>query len=126
MKDNNLFKAASGLSGGIGWMHDTCGSLLGASLILGLKYGRGREEIDNVEKLISSGEKVGKIYKWFEKEFGTTKCREIRTIFSGGVYYNLIIPLQAELAEKAGVPDPCPKVIAKTAAKAAEMLLENA
>ena len=125
MKDNNLFKAASGLSGGIGWMHDTCGSLLGASLILGLKYGRGCEEIDNVEKLISSGEKVGKIYKWFEKEFGTTKCREIRTIFSGGVYYNLIIPMQAELAKEAGVLDPCPQLIAKTAAKAAEMLLEN-
>ena len=125
IKEDNLFKAASGLAGGIGWMHDTCGALLGASLMLGLKYGRGREEIDNVEKLMSSGDKVGKIYQWFEKEFGTTKCREIRTLFSGGIYYNLIIPGQAELAKEAGVLDPCPQLIAKTAAKTAEMLLEN-
>ena len=106
-------------------MHDTCGALTGASLMLGLKYGRGREEIDNVEKLMSSGDKVGKIYRWFEKEFGTTKCRGIRTLFSGGVYYNLIIPGQAELAKEAGVLDPCPQLTAKTAANAGEMLLEN-
>jgi len=70
MRDDNLFKAASGLCGGVGRMADVCGSLLGAALMLGTKYGRGREEIENLDKLMESLTPVGKLYKWFEKEYG--------------------------------------------------------
>ncbi len=122
MRDDNLFKAASGLSGGIGHMRDTCGALLGASLMLGLKYGRGREEIDNLEKLKSSFLPVAKLYKWFEKEFGSATCREIRTGFAGGVYYETDIPWQAELAEQAGLSEKCAELTGKATAKTAEML----
>ena len=124
MRDDNLFKAASGLAGGIGRMRDTCGALLGASLMLGTKYGRGREEIDNMEKLNSSFVPVGKLYKWFEKEFGSAKCLDIRTRFAGGVYYDANVPWQAELAEEAGLPEKCAELAGKTAAKTAEMLWE--
>jgi C_GCAxxG_C_C family probable redox protein len=122
MRDDNLFKAASGLAGGVGGMHDVCGSLLGASLMLSLKYGRGREEIDNLERLISSGEAVGKLYKWFEKEFGSATCREIRTRFAGGVYYDRNVPWQAELVNESGSFEKCVELTGKVAAKAAEML----
>ena len=33
-------------------MEDVCGALLGATLMLGLKYGRVREEIDNMDKTV--------------------------------------------------------------------------
>ncbi len=103
-------------------MHDTCGALLGSSLMLGLKYGRGREEMDNLDKLISSLTPVGKLYKWFEKEFGSATCHDIRTKFGGGVYYDTDVPWQAELAMEAGVGEKCGELTAKTAARAAEML----
>lgn len=103
-------------------MHDTCGALLGSSLMLGLKHGRGREEIDNLDKLTSSLTPVGKLYKWFEKEFGSATCRDIRTRFAGGVYYEAEIPWQAELAKEAGVTDKCAELTARTAARTAEML----
>ena len=103
-------------------MHDTCGSLLGACLMLGLKYGREPEEIDNVEKRESPYVPVGKIYKWFEKEFGSVTCREIRTRFAGGVYYDPKVTWQAELAKEAGVPERCAELTGKTAARATEML----
>jgi hypothetical protein len=103
-------------------MHDVCGSLLGASLMLSLKYGRGRGEIDNLERLISSGEAVGKLYKWFEKEFGSATCREIRTRFAGGVYYDRNVPWQAELDNESGSFEKCVELTGKVAAKAAEML----
>jgi C_GCAxxG_C_C family probable redox protein len=121
MSDDNVFKAASGLGGGVGLMHDTCGALLGASMMLSLKYGRERQEIDNFEKLNNSALPVGKLYKWFEKEFGSATCREIRTKFFD-VYYDLKVPWQFELAEEAGQFEKCAELVGKTAAKTAEML----
>ena len=103
-------------------MRDACGALLGASMILGLKHGRGREEIANREKLTSSYLPVGRLYKWFEKEFGSATCLEVCTRFGGGVFYETQIPWQAELAEEAGVPEKCAELAAKTAARTAEML----
>jgi C_GCAxxG_C_C family probable redox protein len=121
MRDDNVLKAASGLSGGIGQMNDTCGALLGASMMLSLKHGRSREELDDVEKLRSSYLPVAKLYKWFEKEFGSATCREIRTKMAG-VYYDTKIPWQAELAEQAGLPEKCAELTGKATAKTAEML----
>jgi C_GCAxxG_C_C family probable redox protein len=101
--DDSLFKAASGLSGGIGRMRDTCGSLLGASLMLGTHYGRGREELDDVEKMHRSYIPVGKLYRWFEQEFGSATCREI-------------------LSRKTDPTEDCRKLVGNTAARTAEML----
>ena len=122
MRDDNIFKAASGFGGGVGMMGDTCGSLLGASMMLGMKYGREREEVENFGKLKSSNVPVGKLYKWFEKEFGSARCHDVRTRFGGGAYYNFEIDWQRELAEEAGIFEKCSELCGKTAARAAEML----
>jgi C_GCAxxG_C_C family probable redox protein len=127
-RDDNILKAASGFSGGIGVMGDVCGALLGASMILSLKYGREREDMDkpeNMDKLISSCEPIGKLYKWFEKEFGSAKCREIQTRFAGGVYYDFKVPWQAKLAEEAGILDKCHELVGKTVAKTIEMMWDD-
>ena len=90
-------------------------------MMLGLKHGRGLEEIEDKEKGKRSCLLIAKFYKWFEKEFGSVICREVRAkIF--GVHYDLKVPWQAELAEEAGMIDECSKVVGRTAAKAAEML----
>jgi C_GCAxxG_C_C family probable redox protein len=125
LKDDNILKAASGLHGGIGGMQDTCGALLGASMMLGLKYGQSREELDNPDESGSSTIQVGKLYKWFEKEFGTVKCREISTRFAGGVHYDLNIPWQSELAREAGMYEKCDELAGKIAARTAEMLWDT-
>jgi C_GCAxxG_C_C family probable redox protein len=125
MRDDNVFKAASGLGGGVGMMGDTCGALLGASMILSLKYGRDREDIGNFEKLKSSGVPVGKLYKWFEKEFGSATCHDIRTRFGGGAFYDFSIPWQRELADEAQIFDKCSVLVGKTAAHVTEMLWER-
>jgi C_GCAxxG_C_C family probable redox protein len=122
MRDDNIFKAVSGLAGGVGLMGDTCGALLGASMMLGLKYGREREEIGNFDKLKSSSVPVGKLYKWFEKEFGSATCHDIRTKFGGGAYYDFSVPWQRELAEEARMFEKCSDLVGKTAARTAEML----
>ena len=84
--DSNVFKAASGLHGGIGGMGDVCGSLLGASLILGLVCGAAPKDPTKpkAEEPNKPGAKdvptqlVAQLYKWFRKEFGSVKCRIVR------------------------------------------------
>jgi len=95
---------------------------VGAGMMLSLKYGRGREEIENIEALRESGVPVAKLYKWFQTEFGSATCRDIRTRFGGGAFYDFSVPWQRELAEKAKIFEQCSVLVGKAAAKAAEML----
>ncbi len=122
MKDDNVFKAAGVMTAGIGGMADACGSLLGASLMFGQVTGRKINDFSNKDGLGPSMTLTGQLYKWYEKEFGSPTCREIRTKFGGGVYYDMRVPWQAELAKEAGVHEKCVELAGKTAAKAAEML----
>jgi C_GCAxxG_C_C family probable redox protein len=122
LRDDNVFKAAGTMTGGIGGMNDACGSLLGASLMFGQVAGRGINDFSNKDKLAPSMTLAGQLYKWYEKEFGSPTCTDIRTKFGGGVLYDMRVPWQAELAKEAGAHEKCVKLAGKTAARAAEML----
>jgi C_GCAxxG_C_C family probable redox protein len=122
MKDDSVFKAAGAMTGGIGGMQDACGSLLGASLMFGAALGRGINEYANKEKLGESMMATAQLYKWFEKEFGSPTCKDLKTKFGGGVYYDMHIPWQAELAKQACVHEQCVEMVVKNSTRAAEML----
>jgi C_GCAxxG_C_C family probable redox protein len=122
LNDETLLKAAGGLTGGIGGMYDACGSLIGASLMFGAVFGRGFKDLNNRDKLGESMTAVGKLYKWYEKEFGSATCRDICTRYGGGVFYDRHVPWQAELMKAAGVHEKCAGMAQQTAAKAAEMI----
>jgi hypothetical protein len=122
MRNDDIFRAASGLAAGVGMQADTCGALLGASLMLGLKYGRRREEIDKIEALDESGIPVARLYKWFQTEFGSATCRVIRTRFGGGAFYDFFIPWEREMCEKIGMFEKCSDLVGRAAARTAEML----
>jgi hypothetical protein len=122
MQDDNVFKAAGALSGGVGGMQDACGSLLGASLMFGQMMGRSINDFPDKDKAMPSSTLAGQLYKWYEREFGSPTCKDIRAKFGGGVSYDMRVPWQAELAKEAGVHDKCVELVGKTAAKAAEML----
>jgi hypothetical protein len=122
IKDDNMFKAASGLAGGIGGMHDTCGSLLGACMMCGVTMGRSEKDFGDRDKAMESAIAAGKLYKFYEKEFGSPTCREITRRFGGGVSYDMSVPWQFELAKEAGLFEKCEELAGKTAAKAAELI----
>jgi C_GCAxxG_C_C family probable redox protein len=125
LNDDSILKASSLMAGGIGGMHDVCGSLLGAGMVLGMKYGRSRENISRKDLLEPALEPMGKLYKWFQKEFGSVNCVQIRTRFGGGVCYDNRVPWQAKLAKEAGIGGKCADLCGKTAARAAEMMLDE-
>ncbi len=106
-------------------MRDACGSLLGASLMIGAVFGRGHDDLKDRDKLSESVTAAGKLYKWYEQEFGSATCLDIRTRFGGGVYYDTRVPWQAEMAKAAGISEKCNALAQKTAARAAEMIWDG-
>ncbi|MFH1485356.1 MAG: C-GCAxxG-C-C family protein [Chloroflexota bacterium] len=69
-----VFKAASYMSGGVAGTGNLCGALTGGIMFLGMKYGRANPRYGAVRE--SSGPAL-KLVKWFEREYGTTICREL-------------------------------------------------
>jgi len=126
LKDDLMAKAATGLSGGVGSMRSVCGALTGSALALGIKYGRDISALkgpaeEAIEMEYSAMEPVGKLAKWFEREFGSITCRDIRKSFMG-TELSREIPWQHQWLEELGMHQHCANIVAKTARRAAAML----
>ena len=84
-------KISCGLGGGMGRTGNVCGAVSGAILVIGLKYGKTKEE-DNPAR-----EKTYALVRQFIEEFtarnGSIECREL-------LGYDLSIPREYELARK--------------------------
>jgi C_GCAxxG_C_C family probable redox protein len=131
VKDENVFKAASGLRGGIGRKGNTCGSFLGASLMLGMMCGSSIEESGALkehydpEELELPVRLVGELYDWFKAEFGTLTCDEIVEKHKKELDAT---PDAKDLSKETMLErmhDKCHILCAKTAARAAEMLWDE-
>ena len=125
MYNESLFKAASGLGAGLAYKGDVCGALLGGYMMLGLKLGLRRDEIDCKEKLHASYPAVQKYYDWFKEEFGSTKCHEIRDKLSEGLNYDHLEPKQREQALYDELHRRCDKLTGKAAIKTTEMIWDS-
>lgn len=124
LTDAEVFRAASPLSGGIARSGQTCGSLLGALLFVGLIFGRRRLERTDVSKDYRKAMEVAEsVYDEFEKAFGSTLCRDIHMRLFGRVY-NLRDPRDVEEFIKSGAWDKCAEVMSKTAEIAAKKVIE--
>jgi len=126
MRDDSMAKASIGLAGGIGGMRSACGALTGSALALGMKYGRDVSTLEGpAEKAIeieyAALEPVAKLAKWFEREYGSIICRDIRKAFLG-TELSREIPWQREWLKEMGMHEHCAKIVAKTARRAAAML----
>jgi C_GCAxxG_C_C family probable redox protein len=127
LRDDLMAKAASGLSGGVGGMRSVCGALSGSSLALGIKYGRDVSYLKGpIEKAMDAEhaalEPVAKLVKWFEREFGSIVCGDLRKSFMG-TELSKQIPWQKQWLEELGMHQYCARtLVAKTARRAAAML----
>ena len=129
ISDESAFKAASGLHGGIGGKGDVCGSLMGASLMLGLMSGRSIAASGKLKEHPNPAEDaptrlVGELYQWFKKEFGAVKCRIIRGKHEKEVDAARDARGLTEEERMQRIHARCDELCGKTAARAAEMLLE--
>jgi C_GCAxxG_C_C family probable redox protein len=126
LKDDGLAKASSGFAGGIGGTQSVCGALTGAALALGMKYGRDisylEGPLEEAGKKQGEGiEQVARLAKWFEREFGSIICTDLRKAHMG-TDLSMGVPWQNEWANQLGMQKRCAEFAAKTAQRALAML----
>lgn len=74
--DDSIIKISTGFSGGVGGTHEElCGGVSGATIIMGLLYGR---TTNDETKMIRCKRLISEHRDRFMQEFGTTVCQELR------------------------------------------------
>ena len=126
LKDEALLKASGALTGGIGGRAETCGAMIGVTLVLGAVCGMGRNDGDNgIPKLYEAVRQAAEFVKWFRTEKGCVSCNQILIMNANGVIYDFTDPEQLQAAMEAGVLDKCREVVQNTTGKAAELLWDE-
>lgn len=126
-RDDTLFRAGSGLAGGMGLSgQEACGALVGSVLAISQLCGRERDEFDDPEgKRRVSYAYTRLMRKRFFDEYNATTCREILRAMHGR-YFDLLDPADwAEFMKQGGHSTTCPRVAGNAARWAVEIILDN-
>lgn len=127
IENPDVFKAASGLGGGIGLSClSVCGGLSGGTLILSHLYGRTRDGIEDKEgrRMVAYG-LASKLLEKYENKYGTLICKEIQEqVF--GRSFDLRKPEDFKaLVDSGGHSHVCPNVVGNAARMTIEVILKN-
>lgn len=75
LSEDEALRVASAFGGGIGRQQLTCGAVTGASMALGLKFGKGKSDAD--EKKLFTYEKTLELFAEFIKLHGSAECLQL-------------------------------------------------
>jgi len=125
IRDDTVFKAASGMSGGGGGTGvGNCGSYTGCSLVIGQLCGCKRSNPQSRYCYKKSNGMVEKITEVFNREYGSVICRDIQVkVF--GRYFDFKNTEEVAQFRKAGASEKCGTVVAKGAQCAVELILDE-
>ncbi len=127
IRNDDIFKAATGLAGGTGLTCDSgCGAYTGAVLLLSSIVGRERNDFaDQGGVRFKTHQLVRKFREKYIQEYGSVVCRDIQNKIFGRYYY-LADPQEYEKFHNAGAHDVhCPEVVGKAAQWMAEIILDE-
>lgn len=123
--DNNVFKAASALAGGVVRSGEVCGALTGALMAVGQVYGRDRLEVTsesiNYRRAMALGTKV---FEEFKNYYGSVRCRDIQVRLFGR-YYDIRTPEGYREFLNSGAEHKCGGVCKVAAELAVKAILEQ-
>jgi len=120
--DMKTIRALMPFSGGIVRQGETCGAVTGSMLALGLLF-----ENQKKEGKVQTGASLkpgGMFVQKFEKEFGSTRCREVIN-HQFGRYYDLMNPEDVKLFMEAGKKGQCMQVVQKAVSMAGEIITKT-
>lgn len=126
LRNDEVFKSATGLAGGGGLAADSgCGAYIGSLMMLGLLLGRERNNFSDPEGIrFKTHELARKFRERFIQEYGSVICRDIQNKILGRYYY-LADPQEYEKFHNAGAHDiHCPEVVGKAAKWMIEILCD--
>ena len=127
IRDDNVFKAATGLAAGGGLTGiGVCGGYVGVVMVLSQLVGRERSNFADPEKVrFKSFSLARKFQEEYIREFGTIICRDIQTRLFGRPYY-IADPSDFEKFEAAGGHvDKCTDVVGRASRLAVKFLLDE-
>jgi C_GCAxxG_C_C family probable redox protein len=127
VRDDNVFKAATGFAAGGGLCGDgSCGAYAGAIMMLSSLAGRPRDDFE--DRAGASSKTFGLVQQLrqrFVQEFGSVACRDIQYRVFGRPYYLLDMDDDKKFDAAGGHTDKCPDVVGKAAQWAAEIIIEE-
>jgi C_GCAxxG_C_C family probable redox protein len=123
--NEDVFRAASGLADGLGLTGDgSCGALVGASMVIGYIYGRGKEDFSDMYKPMKSYGLVKKLHDDYIEKFGSCRCHDVQHNLMGRTY-NLWNPEELKEACNSGMVNHCSDLVGKVAQMATKIILDN-
>lgn len=127
MRNDDIFKATTGIAGSAGMLCDTgCGAYVAGAIFLSTLLGRERENIADPEGIrFRTHELVRKLHDKFIDEYGTAICRDIHMNLFGRYYY---MPDEDEFLKfdnDGGHTTVCTEVVGKAARWVAEIVLQE-
>ena len=127
LKDDNVFKAATGLAGGGGLSGDSgCGAYVGSIMMLSYLAGRPRDDFeDRTGGAMRTFRLVQRLRDRFIEEYGSVRCREIQHRIFGRPFYLMDKDDSRKFDEAGGHTDKCPDVVGNAARWTAELIEEE-
>jgi C_GCAxxG_C_C family probable redox protein len=126
VRDDAVFKAATGLAGGGGLSGDAgCGAYVGSIMMLSYLAGRPRDDFeDRTGGAMRTFRLVQRLRDRFIQEYGSVRCREIQHRIFGRPYYLMDMDDLNKFDAAGGHTDKCPEVVGKAARWTAELIEE--
>jgi C_GCAxxG_C_C family probable redox protein len=127
IRNDDIFKSATGLAGGTGLVGDgSCGAYIGAILVLSSLLGRERNNFFDPEGIRHKTFQLARKFREkFIQEYGSIICHNIQNKVLGRYYY-LPDPQEYEKFHNAGAHDiHCPEVVGKAAKWMTEIISEE-
>ena len=120
------FKAATGLSGGLGRTGESaCGALTAGVMVIGLVYGRSK--LEKTAESAAYGEtmrRAGLLCDRFAAEFGSTKCHDIQLKIYGKAWNMRDPNIYQDLRDTFAKENKCAIVTGRAAELTAEVIME--
>ena len=127
VRNDDVFKATTGIAGSAGMLCDTgCGAYVAGVIFISTLLGRERDNFADPEGIrFKTHEVVRKLHEKFIAEYGTAICRDIHMKVFGRYYY---MPDQDEFIKfdnDGGHTTVCTEVAGKAARWAAEIVIQE-
>ena len=121
---DEVFKAASGLCGGVACSGHICGAVSGAMMVIGLFRGREYSNLLEEDKMMASFELGKPLLEKMENEFGSVNCHSIQEKFTG-MHYDCWSEEDQKMTVENNLHQVCSKVVGKAGRWTMEILIDE-
>ncbi len=123
---DDLFRAGTGLAGGLGLSGEVCGALLGAAMVISVVCGRDYSNLEDKEgNRYVAFKMVRELRQLFLDEYGSIHCYDIQKKIMGRKFDLWDKDEKKAFLIAGGHEDKCPKVCGNAAKWAWEVMAEK-